>query len=92
MIGRAAIGNPWIFSRLDRHQVQPGQVRQMMLSHLEHMLAFYGHDYGLVLFRKHLTHYLSSEPLTRQQRERMLTAESPEEFLKVFDSHLIQSG
>src|SRR5512135_1278813 len=42
MIGRAAIGNPWIFSRLDRSQVTPEMVRQMVSEHLEKHLAFYG--------------------------------------------------
>jgi tRNA-dihydrouridine synthase B len=92
MIGRGAIGNPWIFSRLDRHQVQPEHVRQIMLRHLSRMLAFYENNYGLVLFRKHLTRYLSTEPISRQLRERMLTAEQPEEFLKVFDSLNPQPG
>lgn len=92
MIGRGAIGNPWIFSRLDRHQVRPDQVRQVMLDHLKRMLNFYEGDYGLVLFRKHLTRYLSQEPLSRQQRERLLTAERPEDFLRVYDALNSQPG
>jgi nifR3 family TIM-barrel protein len=91
MIGRGAIGNPWIFSRLDRQQVQPDQVRQIMLDHLSRMLSFYEGNYGLVLYRKHLTRYLSQEPLTRQQRERLLTAERPQDFIKVFDSTALRT-
>jgi tRNA-dihydrouridine synthase B len=88
MIGRAAIGNPWIFSGLDRCQVSPDQVRQTMLEHLYAMLTFYEGDYGLVLFRKHASRYLSSSPLTRQQRQQLFTAEQPEEFLTLLDSIL----
>ncbi|MGD9091253.1 MAG: tRNA-dihydrouridine synthase [Anaerolineales bacterium] len=91
MIGRGAIGNPWIFSRLDRQQVQPEQLRRVMLDHLSRMLSFYDGDYGLVLFRKHLTRYLSQEPLSRQQRERLLKAERPQDFLQVFESLALQT-
>jgi tRNA-dihydrouridine synthase B len=88
MIGRAAIGNPWIFSGLDRWQVSPTQVRATMLAHLQAMLGFYEGDYGLVLFRKHASRYLSLAPLTRRQRQQLFTAERPEEFLSLLDSLL----
>ena len=89
MIGRGAIGNPWIFSRLDREQVPPQQVRTVMLRHLERMLSFYEGDYGLVLFRKHASRYLSPFPLTPEQRARLMTAEQPEEFLDLLDSTVL---
>jgi nifR3 family TIM-barrel protein len=88
MIGRAAIGNPWIFSGQDRWQVSPDQVRATMLRHLNAMLAFYEGDYGLVLFRKHASRYLSLSPLNRQQRQQLFTAERPDEFLALLDSIL----
>jgi tRNA-dihydrouridine synthase B len=88
MIGRASIGNPWIFSRLDRAQVEPEQVRAMMLEHLQRMLSFYGDALGLVLFRKHASRYLSPLPLTKEQRHRLLTAEKTHEFLELLDSTL----
>jgi nifR3 family TIM-barrel protein len=89
MIGRGTIGNPWIFSRLDRAQVPLEEVRTVMLRHLERMLAFYEGDYGLILFRKHASRYLSPIPLNPEQRTRLMTAEEPEEFLEVLDSMCI---
>jgi len=83
MIGRAAISNPWIFSRLDREQVSEAVVRQTMLRHLEGMLSFYGEPRGLVLFRKYASRYLSPLGLSSDQRKRLLTAEHPPEFLEV---------
>lgn len=85
MIGRGAIGNPWIFSRLDLSQVFPELVRDTMQRHLERMLSFYQNDYGLVLFRKHASRYLSEVPLSREQREHLLTTEYPPEFLNILD-------
>jgi nifR3 family TIM-barrel protein len=78
MIGRAAVGNPWIFQRLDRQEVPPAQVHQTMLLHLERMLSFHGQERGLLLFRKHTNRYLSPYTLTDELRKRLLTAESVE--------------
>jgi tRNA-dihydrouridine synthase B len=85
MIGRAAIDNPWIFSRLDREQVTPPQVRKTMLTHLEHSLEFYGPQRGLVLFRKYAARYLTPYHLPKEIRQQLLTRERPEEFLVLLD-------
>lgn len=81
MIGRAAVGSPWIFSRLDRENVSPELVRAIMARHLERMLSFYGRDRGLVLFRKHAYRYLRLSRLPREQRQRLLTIEHPAGFM-----------
>jgi tRNA-dihydrouridine synthase len=86
MIGRAAIGNPWIFSYLDRQQVPKEKVHQMVLIHLERMLKFYGTERGLVLFRKHANQYLSPYRLSREQRYKLLTCEQPVEFIRTLES------
>ena len=88
MIGRAAIGNPWIFSRFDRQQVTVQQVRQTMLLHLERMLAFYPDERGLILFRKHASRYISRFLLPNEVRQRLLTASSKEEFIPIIDQIL----
>jgi tRNA-dihydrouridine synthase B len=85
MIGRAAIGNPWIFSGLNRTQVSPEQVRQMMLQHLERNLAFYGPEIGLVLFRKHTVRYLAPYRLPNEIRNELLTAQHADEFLRLLE-------
>jgi tRNA-dihydrouridine synthase B len=85
MIGRGAIGNPWIFSGLDRHQVPEHLVRSTMLHHLESMLSFYGEERGLVLFRKHASRYLSPLTLSREARGRLFNAERVEEFLGLLE-------
>ena len=85
MIGRAAIGNPWIFSRLDREEVSFEQVREMMLKHLDRNLVFYGEEIGLVLFRKHAVRYLTAYRLSREFRKELLTRKQPEEFITLLD-------
>jgi tRNA-dihydrouridine synthase B len=81
MIGRAAVGNPWIFSRLDRSQVPPAAVRQVVRQHLERNLEFYGPHKGLLLFRKHAMQYLKLQRLPRAVRTQILLQEQPQDFL-----------
>ncbi|MEN8172464.1 MAG: tRNA-dihydrouridine synthase family protein [Chloroflexota bacterium] len=85
MIGRAAIDNPWIFSRMDRGDVQPAQVRRLMLDHLERSLTFYGPERGLVLFRKYATRYLSPYRLPKRLRRKLLTLGAAEDFIALLD-------
>ncbi len=85
MIGRAAVGNPWIFSRLEREQVSPEQVRQMVSQHLERNMAFYGEHKGLILFRKHAMQYLKLQRLPRAVRTRIIMQDRPEGFLSLLD-------
>jgi nifR3 family TIM-barrel protein len=86
MIGRAAIGNPWIFARLDREQVPADLARETMSRHLKRMLSFYGYDRGLMLFRKHASRYLGLSALPREKRVQMLNASHPEEFMAAFEA------
>jgi len=86
MIGRGAIGNPWIFSEIDREQVSVEQVRETMLAHLGKMLEFYGLERGLILFRKHASRYISAYGLTADQREKYLTSQRPDEFISLVES------
>jgi len=85
MIGRAAVGNPWIFSRLDRAQVPPEKVRQMVRQHLERNVAFYGPHKGLILFRKHAMQYLKLQRLPRQTRTKIILQDSADGFLSLLD-------
>ena len=85
MIGRAAVGNPWIFSHLDRDQVPPEVVLQMVHQHLERHMAFYGERKGMLIFRKHAVGYLSLHQLPRATRTKILQQNHAEDFLKGMD-------
>ena len=81
MIGRAAIGNPWIFSHLNRVDVPEEQVLRVIDRHLALSLEFYGPERGLILFRKHASRYLSPYPLPGIIRQRLLTLREPDQFI-----------
>jgi tRNA-dihydrouridine synthase len=57
MIGRAAVGNPWIFARKAREDVLFAEVLAGIRLHLQEMLAYYGDPDGLIRFRRHLKKY-----------------------------------
>ena len=92
MIGRAAVGNPWIFSRLDRAQVPPEMVRQMVRQHLERNLKFYGSHKGMLLFRKHAMQYLKLQRLPRTKRTQILRQEDADGFLALLDEVYARLG
>ncbi|HOI83540.1 MAG TPA: tRNA-dihydrouridine synthase, partial [Campylobacterales bacterium] len=58
MIGRAAIGNPWIFYQIKQRsaEVPSGLKREVVLEHFDEMVRFHG-ERGVIMFRKHLHTY-----------------------------------
>jgi tRNA-dihydrouridine synthase B len=58
MIGRAAVGKPWIFEQIKsgEEQVSNNLICEVVLEHFDQMISHYG-DYGAILFRKHLHTY-----------------------------------
>lgn len=58
MIGRAAIGNPWIFARRERAAVTFAELLDAIHLHAQEMARYYDEPYGLMQFRKHLKGYL----------------------------------
>ena len=85
MIGRAALANPWIFSRLDRQQVTAEQVRQTVHTHLAKSIQFYGEEDGQRLFRKYAVQYLLLRTLTRETRKQILKPMPSGEFLELLN-------
>ncbi len=80
MIGRAAIGNPWIFSRRDREDVTFEERLALLRRHLALNLDFYGQRAGLLLFRKHAVKYIQGLPGEQLLRVPLLNAESVAQF------------
>ena len=69
MIGRAAIGQPWLAAEIeaslrDETFTSPSPERRLdlVLAHRRASLAFYGTDLGGRMFRKHLAAYIDAAP------------------------------
>jgi tRNA-dihydrouridine synthase B len=67
MIGRAAIGNPWIFNDVPKLPTNT-ELYQMIQIHLELMTGQYNPKIGILVFRKHLVKYLGKYLNTREIR------------------------
>jgi tRNA-dihydrouridine synthase B len=80
MIGRGAVGNPWIFAGCCREDVPFQEVVRLIREHLAGMLRHYGEPDGLVRFRKHLTRYLAGIPAVAPLLKQMVTTPCPAEF------------
>lgn len=61
MIGRGAIGNPWLFYQIKHglKSVEKEKIKEIVLEHFDAMVNFYG-DKGVTIFRKHLHTYSKS--------------------------------
>ncbi len=82
MIGRAAIGNPWIFARQKRQDLPFTEVLRAIRLHVQEMVDYYGEQVGLTQFRKHLKQYLADVPLVEDYLPQLLTANSLADFEK----------
>ncbi len=89
MIGRAAVGNPWIFNRIDREEVPSHQVYQVIEEHLNAMLGFYG-ERGVITFRKYLKAYLQTYSLSQDLLHRLLTSKEPQFVLDTVKAYLVE--
>lgn len=87
MIGRAAIGHPWIFQYKDRNQIAVADKIEVIRRHLSLMVEYYGHDIGVILFRKHATKYIMGMPNASELRPRLVTCKSHEEIMGLIASH-----
>lgn len=73
MVGRAAVGNPWIFAGSDREQVSQEELFGVISLHLKEMLALYGEAIAIPMFRKHLIRYLQGYLATPDIRRQIFT-------------------
>jgi tRNA-dihydrouridine synthase B len=87
MIGRAAIGNPWIFSRKNRDEVTLAEKIDLMRRHLQRNLDFYGEHKGLVLFRKHAYRYVTGEHGAAELRRTLMLCDKVDDFNRLLDEY-----
>lgn len=87
MIGRAAQGQPWLFSQIDFYcrygKLKPApakhQVRDIMLAHLQNLYRFYGEYTGVRVARKHLGWYFDACGIQAQVRNKAVRVETATE-------------
>jgi len=83
LIGRGAIGNPWIFSRRQPASISWEERVAMIDHHLAAIEEHYGQRNGVRLFRKHLIHYIQGFHGASALRPQLVAAETTEEVMEV---------
>ncbi len=82
MIGRGALGNPWIFSG---REPSWRELVVQMKRHLCLMADFYG-EYGVVLMRKHFAKYIHGFRHASKWREKLIRVVSFDQAMALLDS------
>lgn len=74
MIGRGALGNPWIFTRNKEKGIRNNinELKRVALRHAELHLEHYGEEYGLKTFRKHLLLYFKNIPGMKEIKQELV--------------------
>ncbi|MGV3667275.1 MAG: tRNA dihydrouridine synthase [Leptospira bouyouniensis] len=94
LIGRKAIGNPWVFGKTPKQMVPWFQIRSLILEHLDMMLDFYPStdDYALILFRKHFIKYIENLGFPEDIKRNLLSVSSVNEFKEKLESVQMDSN
>jgi nifR3 family TIM-barrel protein len=100
MIGRAAIGYPWIFNEI-KHYMQTGEhlpapsIQQridVIKQHLHLSVNWKGKVVGINEMRRHYTNYLKGLPNIKEFRLRLVTLNEPELIDEVLDEIIEKYG
>lgn len=88
LIGRKAIGNPWVFGNIPKHLVPWFEIKSVILEHLDLMIDFYpsNDDYALILFRKHFIKYIENTRFPEDTKRYLLSVTSVDEFKDTLES------
>lgn len=81
MIGRGAIGNPWIFSGRTPDSLE---IIETIKMHLNLMLDEYGNR-GIHMMRKHIVRYIHDTKNAAKARSAIVTASSREDIISILD-------
>ena len=93
MIGRASIGNPWIFRDI-KHYFATGELLppptidervNAARRHLLHSIRWKGKKLGVLEMRRHYTNYFRALPGIKPYRHKLVTLDEPDALLEVLE-------
>ena len=93
MIGRAALGNPWIFREIDAYLNSGGiidkpsknEIRDMMIQHMESLVELKGEHVAILEMRSHGPWYLKGMDHASDLRRKLSQTKTKEEFIEHID-------
>lgn len=89
MIGRAALGNPWVFRQIacgldgGVYKVSPGERARVALEHLNAMVAEYGEARAVPQMRKHIAWYTKGLAGAARVRREVMQAKTAVELERI---------
>lgn len=97
MIGRASIGNPWIFNEIKHfmatgeHLARPTTAQRVEAArqHLESSIRWKGERLGVVEMRRHYANYFRGFPNFKQRRLDMVTQDDPQIIYALLDAVVV---
>lgn len=100
MIGRGAQGKPWMLAEIAHDlwgtpapEIPHGlNLVDLVSTHYQAMLVFYGRDLGLRVARKHLGWYMDFSGTSLGLRRAVLTAHEPDDVLRLLHDALADTG
>ncbi|MBC8045296.1 MAG: tRNA dihydrouridine synthase DusB [Fimbriimonadaceae bacterium] len=93
MIGRAAIGYPWIFREI-KHYLKTGEILappsieeriEVCKQHLQKSIEWKGEVLGILEMRRHYTNYFKGIPNIKHYRSQLVTLNSFDEIIQILD-------
>ena len=86
MIGRASIGNPWIFKEIQEYltgqeitPVSNEEKLEIILEHIDLQVKYLGENTGIKEMRKYMSYYLKNLPNATQMRQKINQIETKQE-------------
>ncbi|MDR2465002.1 MAG: tRNA dihydrouridine synthase DusB [Streptococcaceae bacterium] len=99
MIGRAALGNPWILKRT-KHYFETGKLLEeptvlekveISKIHLDRLVKIKGEDIGAREFRQHAAYYLKGAPKATKVKNAINQVSTRSEILAILDEFVMES-
>ncbi len=93
MIGRGAIGYPWIFNEI-KHYLKTNTLLEkpniservrVCKQHLKHSIIWKGEKLGIAEMKRHYSSYFKAIPNFKEYRTRMVTSNSEKEVLEILN-------
>ena len=83
MVGRASIGNPWVFwSQERKDQLTLKDKIAIMIEHFQLMRSYKEERKALIEFRKHISGYVTGFQDAKYHRGRLMKSETEQEFIQ----------
>ena len=98
MIGRAALGNPWIFREIDAYlnneeipsRPTKKEIYELIIVHMEELVKFQGEKIAILEMRGHATWYLKGLDNATETRRALSKCSTEEEMKNVLNQYLNQ--